>query len=76
MLSKAVMQFWHSAEVNLNGDDPSVCPEKSVYSVIGLVGVDRNDVSKDKNQESNMVLVFCFDLFFVFHSGKYDDRIF
>lgn len=66
MLSKAVMQFWHSAEVNLNGDDPSVCPEKCKDSLVGSVGVDRNEVSKDKNQESNMVLVFCFDLFFCF----------
>ncbi|KAF3435970.1 hypothetical protein FNV43_RR23062 [Rhamnella rubrinervis] len=54
VLSKAVLQFWHSAEVNLNGDDPSVCPEKCEYSLVGSVGVDRNEVSKDKNQESNM----------------------
>ncbi|XP_015892402.3 chromatin modification-related protein EAF1 B isoform X2 [Ziziphus jujuba] len=53
-LSKAVLQFWHSAEVILNGDDSSVCPEKSEYSMVGSVGVDRSEVSKDKSQESNM----------------------
>lgn len=54
-LSKEVLQFWHSAEVILNGDDPSICPEKSEYSMVGSVGVDRNEVSKDKSQESKMV---------------------
>lgn len=63
-LSKAVIEFWHSAEVNLRGDDPSVCPEKCEDSVVGAVGDDRHEVSMDKSPEANMVLVFYFDIIY------------
>jgi hypothetical protein len=56
-LAKAVMQFWCSAEVLLNRDDPSVGQKNCNYSLVGSRTVDGNEVSKDKIGESDMVLV-------------------
>lgn len=59
-LAKAVMQFWHSAEVTLNSGDLTVSPENCKS---GLVGKASEEVSKDKNDESNMLLVFFWTCF-------------
>ncbi|KAL5562108.1 hypothetical protein UlMin_031855 [Ulmus minor] len=52
-MAKAVMQFWRSAEMILNDDDHSVCPENTKYEVGSMV-VDGIEVSKEKSEESNM----------------------
>ncbi|XP_044494241.1 chromatin modification-related protein EAF1 B-like isoform X2 [Mangifera indica] len=49
-IAKAVMQFWHSAEVLLNSDDPSV-QKKSWH---GSTKVDENKFSEDKIGELDM----------------------
>ncbi|KAG6722046.1 hypothetical protein I3842_03G142200 [Carya illinoinensis] len=50
-LAKAVMQFWHSAEVVSNSDE-SVGQNSSKCSLVGSRRVDGNEVFKDKIEES------------------------
>lgn len=57
-MAKAVIQFWHLAELNLNGGDPKACSEKCEHALISSTGVDKNDVSKRSSDRSNMVLIF------------------
>lgn len=52
------MQFWHSAEVLLHGDDPSVGPKNCKYELIGSRMIDGNEVPMDKIGEANMVMIF------------------
>lgn len=52
--AKAVMQFWCSAEVLLDRDDPSVGQKNCKYSLVGSRSDDGNEVSKDKIGESDM----------------------
>lgn len=61
-LAKAVKQFWHSAETLLNGNDSSSCQKHGNYDLVGSMRIDRNEASKDKNGEPNMVLVIYLDL--------------
>ncbi|XP_059431988.1 chromatin modification-related protein EAF1 B-like isoform X2 [Corylus avellana] len=53
-LAKAVTQFWSSAEVLLNRDDPNVSQKNCKYSLVGSRSADGNEVSKDKIGESDM----------------------
>lgn len=51
------MQFWCSAEVLSNSDDPSVGQKNCKYSSGESRMVDGNEVSKDKIEEFDTVLV-------------------
>ncbi|CBI37340.3 unnamed protein product, partial [Vitis vinifera] len=53
-LAKAVMQFWHSAEVLLHGDDLGVGPKNCKYELVGSRRIDGNEVPVDKIGEANM----------------------
>lgn len=53
-LAKAVMQFWHSAEVLLNNDNPTVGPKASRQDLVGSTNDDVIEVSEDKETSKNM----------------------
>ncbi|XP_057965746.1 chromatin modification-related protein EAF1 A-like isoform X2 [Malania oleifera] len=59
-LAKAVMQFWHSAELLLNSDDPSDSPEDGKFDVVGFGTLDGNEVAKDGVGVPNKVLGWAF----------------
>lgn len=63
-LAKAVNQFWVSAETLLKGDDSSSCQKDCNYNLVQTMRIERNETSKDKNGEPNMVLVIFLDLSF------------
>ncbi|XP_042975984.1 chromatin modification-related protein EAF1 B-like isoform X1 [Carya illinoinensis] len=52
-LAKAVMQFWCSAEVISNSDNPGVGQKNCKYSSFGSRKVDGDEVSKDKIEGSD-----------------------
>lgn len=58
------MQFWHSAEVLLHGDDLGVGPKNCKYELVGSRRIDGNEVPVDKIGEANMVMIIYFDLLF------------
>ncbi|KAL5794794.1 hypothetical protein ACOSP7_003388 [Xanthoceras sorbifolium] len=49
-LSKAVMQFWRSAEMLLNGDDPKHCR----HDLDGSSNVDGKEISEDKDKNIDL----------------------
>lgn len=51
------MQFWCSAEVISNSDNPGVGQKNCKYSSFGSRKVDGDEVSKDKIEGSDTVLV-------------------
>jgi hypothetical protein len=60
-MAKAVMQFWHSVELLLDKDDPD---HNCIGGAVESEKVDSNEVSRDKQKSSEMVLVIFFDLLF------------
>lgn len=56
-LAKAVMQFWHSAEVLLNNDNPTVGPKTSRRDLVGSTSDDVIEASEDKVGNFDMLLV-------------------
>ncbi|KAK9282032.1 hypothetical protein L1049_004944 [Liquidambar formosana] len=52
-LAKAVMQFWHSAEVLLNNNDQSVGLQNCKYDLIGSGRVDGIEAAKEGVEEPN-----------------------
>ncbi|OMO89275.1 hypothetical protein CCACVL1_07948 [Corchorus capsularis] len=53
-LANAVMEFWRSAVVFLNGKDASLGPKNSGHDLVGSRVIDANEVSENKTAEHGM----------------------
>ncbi|KAF8394105.1 hypothetical protein HHK36_020310 [Tetracentron sinense] len=59
-LAKAIMQFWHSTEVLLNSDDPSVGLKNCESDLLGSRITDGSEAVENRIAEPNKVIIIYF----------------
>lgn len=59
------MQFWHSAELLLDNDDPAI---NSIVGCVESAKVDANEASRDQKGNSYVVLVIFFVHLYSIHN--------